>query len=344
MARASARSASTPPAPSGPGTAVEAHSPSFLAVHPSLPVVYAVGEQAQTVQAYRRSGAFGLEPVGPARTAGEAPCHVAVDPFGRFLTVACYQETAACSSSNWTATARSPRGSRPPPRWNPAVPAGPHASLMLADSRVMTATWGTICCGSGITTRARAWFRTTKFPCPRKWSPAPGPASQRQRVRGDRVLERGGRCAKVRRLGKTAASPASSPATKAGARAGDSAAEMPSPAVAGARVCGRPRLQPDRRAGSRGRRSTLQARGRLLQWRDGRGTSARSGTAGCAFPRTVRGHGRRSRLDQATGLPQIPPGGLPSAGLGSLADRAGSGGPLSSRTRSRTAAVPAATS
>ena len=43
------------------GVAAAADSPSFLAVHPTLDVVYAVGEAARTVTAYRRSGGFGLE-------------------------------------------------------------------------------------------------------------------------------------------------------------------------------------------------------------------------------------------------------------------------------------------
>ena len=38
------------------GVAAAADSPSFLAVHPTLDVVYAVGEAARTVTAYRRSG------------------------------------------------------------------------------------------------------------------------------------------------------------------------------------------------------------------------------------------------------------------------------------------------
>ena len=72
------------------GVAAAADSPSFLAVHPSLPVVYAVAEQARTVRAYRRAGAFGLEPAGPAWPAGDAACHVAVEPSGRFLVVCCW--------------------------------------------------------------------------------------------------------------------------------------------------------------------------------------------------------------------------------------------------------------
>ena len=72
------------------GTAAKADSPSFIAVHPSLPLVYAVGESAQSVQAFRRRGEVGLEPVGEPWPAGEAACHVAVDPGGRFIAVACW--------------------------------------------------------------------------------------------------------------------------------------------------------------------------------------------------------------------------------------------------------------
>ena len=72
------------------GVAAAADSPSFLAVHPTLPVVYAVAEHARTVRAYSRAGAFGLEPAGSAWPAGDAACHVAVEPSGRFLVVCCW--------------------------------------------------------------------------------------------------------------------------------------------------------------------------------------------------------------------------------------------------------------
>jgi 6-phosphogluconolactonase (cycloisomerase 2 family) len=141
------------------GVAAAADSPSFLAVHPSLPVVYAVAEQARTVRAYRRAGAFGLEPAGPAWPAGDAACHVAVEPSGRFLVVCCWGDgqvlfygldadggitarTAAAESrdpygdssdggsSDGDATERQERPSRA------------HAALMLADGRVMTTDLG----------------------------------------------------------------------------------------------------------------------------------------------------------------------------------------------------------
>lgn len=72
------------------GTAVEAQSPSFVAVHPTLPVVYAAAEQRGKVQAYRRHGEAALEAHGEPQLAGEATCHVAVDPHGRFVTAACW--------------------------------------------------------------------------------------------------------------------------------------------------------------------------------------------------------------------------------------------------------------
>jgi 6-phosphogluconolactonase (cycloisomerase 2 family) len=123
------------------GLAVKADSPSFLATHPSLPVVYAVGEQAQSIRAYRRSGAYGLEPAGPAWTAGEAACHVAVDPRGRYLTVACWGDGQVLLfeldddggiSARFAAAASTV----------PDRPSRAHASLMLADGRVMTTDLG----------------------------------------------------------------------------------------------------------------------------------------------------------------------------------------------------------
>ncbi|MDQ0635757.1 6-phosphogluconolactonase [Arthrobacter pascens] len=131
------------------GTAVKASSPSFVAVHPTLPVVYGVGEQAQTVQAYRRAGEFGLEALGDAENAGEAACHVAVDPLARFITVACWGDgqvllyeldhDGGMTGRFPAAPSVDPHGSMSPgaPRQSRA-----HASLMLSDGRVMTSDLG----------------------------------------------------------------------------------------------------------------------------------------------------------------------------------------------------------
>ena len=117
------------------GTAVQAESPSFLAVHPALPVVYAAAEQRRKVQAYRRLGAFSLEPQGESQPAGEATCHVAVDPRGRFVTAACWGDGQVLlyeldDDPHASISPGSPRQSRA------------HASLMLRDGRIMTTDLG----------------------------------------------------------------------------------------------------------------------------------------------------------------------------------------------------------
>ncbi|GGF35876.1 lactonase family protein [Subtercola lobariae] len=148
------------------GRAVDAPSPSFVAVHPTLPVVYAVAERAQTVAAFRSvddvDGVPQLEPLGSAWPAGEAVCHVAVDNLGRFVTATCWgdgrvllyelasdgalisrfegapaadphAESAAAEADTQGMLARTgfaPRTSRA------------HCSLMLPDGRIMTTDLG----------------------------------------------------------------------------------------------------------------------------------------------------------------------------------------------------------
>ncbi|WP_200952015.1 beta-propeller fold lactonase family protein [Arthrobacter sp. Soil736] len=131
------------------GTAAKADSPSFIAVHPSLPVVYAVGETAKTVQAYRRRGEFGLEAVGEPWAAGEAACHVAVDPEGRFLMVACWGDGQVLLYELDTDGGMTARFSAAPSvdphrdeESDGGRPSRAHASLMLADGRIMTTDLG----------------------------------------------------------------------------------------------------------------------------------------------------------------------------------------------------------
>lgn len=131
------------------GTAVQAQSPSFIAVHPSLPVVYAVAEQRQMVQAYRRTGEFGLEPLGPPQPAGEATCHVAVDPRGRFVTAACWGDGQVLlyeldADGGMTGRFAAPPSADPHASLSPGRPrpSRAHASLMLQDGRIMTTDLG----------------------------------------------------------------------------------------------------------------------------------------------------------------------------------------------------------
>ncbi|HKU29602.1 lactonase family protein [Arthrobacter sp. NyZ413] len=137
------------------GTAAEAPSPSFVAVHPSLPVVYAVGEAAQTVRAYRRNGEFSLEPLGGAWSAGAAVCHVAVDPDGRFIVVACWgdgnvilyglDDDGGITSRFAAAPAKDPHAGKEGAvdiATGGARVSRAHASLMLDDGRIMTTDLG----------------------------------------------------------------------------------------------------------------------------------------------------------------------------------------------------------
>ncbi len=72
------------------GAAAQTSSPSWLARHPSLDVVYAALEGAGTVQAFARAGEDALVPLGDAVPAGDTVCHIAVAPSGAYLIASCY--------------------------------------------------------------------------------------------------------------------------------------------------------------------------------------------------------------------------------------------------------------
>ncbi|MCR1162335.1 lactonase family protein [Paenarthrobacter sp. UW852] len=131
------------------GLAIEANSPSFLALHPTLPVLYAVAEEGKTVQAYRRTGAAELEAFGEPWPAGEATCHVAADPQGRFIVATCWgdgqvilyelDDDGAITSRTSAEAAVDPHTAVAP---EPGRPSRAHSSLMLPDGRVMTTDLG----------------------------------------------------------------------------------------------------------------------------------------------------------------------------------------------------------
>ncbi|WP_205571863.1 lactonase family protein [Arthrobacter celericrescens] len=127
------------------GLAAACESPSFLAAHPRLPVVYGVHEHARTVRAYRRNGAgFALEPLGEAWTAGAAACHVAVDPQGRFLVVACWGDGQVLLYELDDDGAITSRLAAEPSRdpYDAARPSRAHATLFLQDGGIMTTDLG----------------------------------------------------------------------------------------------------------------------------------------------------------------------------------------------------------
>lgn len=72
------------------GDVVAASSPSWIARHPSLDVVYAALEFRGVVQAYRRTGLDAYAPLGRPVAAGELVCHVAVAPDGGSLVASCW--------------------------------------------------------------------------------------------------------------------------------------------------------------------------------------------------------------------------------------------------------------
>jgi 6-phosphogluconolactonase len=80
------------------GLAAEVENPSFLALHPDKPLLYAVGEFGRgTENAQGAVSAFAIAPdtgmlalVNRASPVGAGPCHVAVAPSGRHVAVANY--------------------------------------------------------------------------------------------------------------------------------------------------------------------------------------------------------------------------------------------------------------
>ncbi len=80
------------------GPPLRTPAPSFLAVHPRLPIVYAVSEvEDGAVDAFRLDDGFA--PAGRLSTGGCEPCHLAVSPDGRHLACANYGSgsVAVCS-------------------------------------------------------------------------------------------------------------------------------------------------------------------------------------------------------------------------------------------------------
>lgn len=70
------------------GDVVAAESPSWIARHPSLDVVYAALEGRGAVRAYRRTGDTAFAPLGAEVAVGDSPCHVLV--LDDALIVSCY--------------------------------------------------------------------------------------------------------------------------------------------------------------------------------------------------------------------------------------------------------------
>ena len=72
-------------------TVIPADSPSWIARHPDLPVLYAVAETDDgQVHAWSLADGMPDQPLGSGDTGGAEPAHLAVDASGRYLITANY--------------------------------------------------------------------------------------------------------------------------------------------------------------------------------------------------------------------------------------------------------------
>ncbi len=121
-------------------------SPSWLAQHPSLDVVYAALEGEGTVQALRRTGEASLERLGAPVAAGEIVCHVAVAPDGRSLVASCWGDGTVTRMS-LDAAGRPSAPVTAAPAVDPYAgaaerPTRAHAAAFLPDGRIATTDLG----------------------------------------------------------------------------------------------------------------------------------------------------------------------------------------------------------
>src|SRR3954447_20330474 len=112
--------------------AMAAADPSFLAVSPSGDSLYAVSESGDGVLAFARTDGL-LSSLSVEWTGGAEPCHLAVDPSGRFLVTANYGDgtvsvhpLSADGSLGRRRDLLTLRGSGPDPKRQ----TGPHAHMI----------------------------------------------------------------------------------------------------------------------------------------------------------------------------------------------------------------------
>jgi 6-phosphogluconolactonase (cycloisomerase 2 family) len=122
----------------GLGVAARTPSPSFLAQHPTLPILYAVNELESngTLSAFTVAPDGSLEPLSVRPTGGSDPAHLAVTPDGRHLLVANYSSGSVAVHPLDSEGAPGERtdlldlaGSGP----DPDRQAGPHAHMVRPD-------------------------------------------------------------------------------------------------------------------------------------------------------------------------------------------------------------------
>jgi len=122
---------------SAPVLAGPAQSPSFLAVHPMMPRLYAVSEVDKgVVEAFAIESDGSLRPMNSQSTQGGAPCHVCVDPSGGAIVVANYAGGSSASFPILQDGSLGPAGSFVPHSGSSVDPQrqqGPHAHSAMTD-------------------------------------------------------------------------------------------------------------------------------------------------------------------------------------------------------------------
>jgi 6-phosphogluconolactonase len=84
------------------GVAAETRNPSFLALHPNGRYLYAISEINDSNEKKGGISGFAIDPAGgrlellnQERSGGSGPCHLAIDPAGRYVMTANYSDGAA---------------------------------------------------------------------------------------------------------------------------------------------------------------------------------------------------------------------------------------------------------
>ncbi len=130
------------------GLAHAADSPSWLAAHPTLPVLYAALEHRGEVAAYRITGSNRLEPLGRPVPAGELVCHLVIAATTATLVASCYGDGRVLAYPI-NADGSLARAALAPPSTDPfAVPgheqraSRSHQSTVLRSGRIITTDLG----------------------------------------------------------------------------------------------------------------------------------------------------------------------------------------------------------
>ena len=126
------------------GTAAKADSPSFVAAHPPCRWSTPSARASKQCRRIADGASSAWKPSAKPWPAGEAACHVAVDPRGRYLVVACWGDGQVLlyeldDDGGIDRRASQRHLLRP---HDGGRPSRAHASLMLADGRIMTTDLG----------------------------------------------------------------------------------------------------------------------------------------------------------------------------------------------------------